>query len=165
MSLAHGRSGLSVVRCLCMHGGFRSPGVWSDMLSVPCAWPPSGALAHHPRRSQRARLRPFRSLPYAVNGAPSSHSGGKRPATPIPGKLADRTITSGFAGYNIWLFLVLCSKSLHAADGSLWQLRCCSTATATSIRAELEKAARDVGRHRDRRAWCSDFYLLHTNWI
>ena len=46
--------------------------------------------------------------------------------TPIPYKLV--TITSGFAGYNIWLF-ILCSIVMRAAGGSSWS-RSCSTATA-----------------------------------
>ena len=55
--------------------------------------------------------------------------------TPIPYKLV--TITSGFAGYNIWLFIVA-ARSSRAAAASSWS-RSCSTATANGSGSRIEK--------------------------
>jgi membrane protein YqaA with SNARE-associated domain len=54
--------------------------------------------------------------------------------TPIPYKLV--TITSGFAGYNIWLF-ILCS--IVARGGRFFVLAVLLNRYGDSIRAELEK--------------------------
>jgi membrane protein DedA with SNARE-associated domain len=54
--------------------------------------------------------------------------------TPIPYKLV--TITSGFAGYNIWLF-ILCS--MIARGGRFFVLAVLLNRYGDFIRAELEK--------------------------
>ena len=67
--------------------------------------------------------------------------------TPIPYKLV--TITSGFAGYNIWLF-ILCS--IIARGGRFFVVAILLNRYGEWIRRELEKRLGTVGRDRRRRA-------------
>ena len=72
-----------------------------------------------------------------------------------PGEGADAdpyklvTITSGFAGYNIWLF-ILCS--IVARGGRFFVLAVLLNRYGDQIRSELEKRLGTVGRHRGRRS-------------
>jgi len=66
--------------------------------------------------------------------------------TPIPYKLV--TITSGFAGYNIWLF-VLCS--VVARGGRFLIVAILLNRYGDHIRKETGEAARLLGRVRRRR--------------
>ncbi len=73
--------------------------------------------------------------------------------TPIPYKLV--TITSGFAGYNIWLF-VLCS--IVARGGRFFVVADPAQPLRRPDPERTGKAARPVGRHRRR---CTGARLLH----
>ena len=75
--------------------------------------------------------------------------------TPIPYKLV--TITSGFAGYNIWLF-ILCS--IVARGGRFFVLAVLLNRYGDFIRAELEKRLRPLGGDRRRRACRRILYRL-----
>ena len=75
--------------------------------------------------------------------------------TPIPYKLV--TITSGFAGYNIWLF-ILCS--IVARGGRFFVLAVLLNRYGDFIRAELEKRLDDLGRDRRHRACRRILYRL-----
>ena len=72
--------------------------------------------------------------------------------TPIPYKLV--TITSGFAGYNIWLF-ILCS--IVARGGRFFVVAVLLNRYGDLIRRRTGKAARPLGRDRRPPCWCSDF--------
>ena len=70
--------------------------------------------------------------------------------TPIPYKLV--TITSGFAGYNIWLF-ILCS--IIARGGRFFVVAILLNRYGDVIRVRTRETARPVGRASAPPCWCS----------
>ena len=78
--------------------------------------------------------------------------------TPIPYKLV--TITSGFAGYNIWLF-ILCS--IVARGGRFFVLAVLLNRYGDLIRTELEKRLGTVGRDRSRGAGARILHCLQAD--
>ena len=81
------------------------------------------------------------------NGAPGSSC--VKGLTPIPYKLV--TITSGFAGYNIWLF-ILCS--IIARGGRFFVVAILLNRYGDWIRAEIEKHLGSGWRSAPS-CWCS----------